>query len=96
MENNEFVAYGLVISFPDQSESFVHGFEAGEIYKELELGVTSVKPPVPIHTANKEIICRMCDVHGYDVEFTDSDYEEWTYISITKRPEHRHKLRVIK
>ena len=68
--------YGLLISFPDQSHSFVHGYEAGILDQRMqkELGPISQ----PIHTANKDLYTRMCAVYGWTVTFKGTEYGEWT------------------
>lgn len=91
--------YGLIVSFPDQSHSFVHGFEAGEIWKDMERR-EEIKRNV--HTANRLVIERMADALGYDLAFEDCalggvTYDEWLVMTATPTPEAppRSRFRVV-
>ena len=58
--------YGLVISFPDQSESFVNGFESGMFWEFLKSGGVCL---LTMHTANEEVFLRIARHYGRSVEF---------------------------
>jgi hypothetical protein len=78
--------YGLIVSFPDQSESFVLGFEAGEIWSLLTAEVD--KEVRLVHSENKEVIKRMCKALNYKVEFEgfdDPKFEEWCEARFARR-----------
>lgn len=85
MEDAEFRP---LVPFDDQSDSFVHGFEAGIISARMEAGEVEIKPEVPLHTANKTVLTRLADAACYDVEFTACDgiENEWVWAAFTKRP----------
>lgn len=74
--------YGILVSFEDQSGSYVHGFEAGQIWEAM----TRCDPLIEktVHTANKETIKRMAHAEGYDVLWTMSDIPEWSFVKLTK------------
>lgn len=53
--------YGLVLRFPDQSPSFVHGFEAGKLdarFEAASIGLQTIEPTEVflIHVANEQIV----------------------------------------
>ena len=64
--------YGLLVAFPDQSETFVLGFEAGQCWGRLEAGDAADRT---IHTKNQEVVRRMARHFSYDVQFTDVEGE---------------------
>lgn len=87
----------LVIRFPDQSESFVHGYEAGRLAHKMALGDHKVENDgFPIHTANEEILRAMCQYFGYipkfspcivkcdDPEEPDMHFDGWLYFHADK------------
>lgn len=68
--------YALLISFEDQSPSFVHGFEAGGIYERMK-----AKQPIiscPIHSVNVDLVSQMAAREAYTCRFTETAFEEWT------------------
>lgn len=73
--------YGILVSFEDQSGSYVHGFEAGQIWESM----TRIDPVIEktVHTTNKETIHRMAHAEGYDIKWTDHD-ETWSFVVLTK------------
>lgn len=93
--------YGLVVSFPDQSESFVLGFEAGGVWERLKAGETPLTLEI-VHTKNREVIDRMATAEGYEIVWgTTSDPDQWSCCEMRKvkpspgRP-NPHGLRVVK
>ena len=62
----------LVYSFDDQSKSFVHGVEAGEIDYRLREGaeIIDTSKAFPLHKENMNIYRKMADAYGYDVTFS--------------------------
>lgn len=78
-EDNE---YGLVVSFEDQSGSYVHGFEAGQIWESMK----RVDPFIEkvVHTDNKETIRRMAHAEGYEMIWNETEYSEWSTVKLTK------------
>lgn len=77
--------YGLLISFEDQSPSFVHGFEAGQIWEAMQ----DEKPEIGkiVHTANMDLISQMAARAGYVIELTSSGMDEWTNLRAYRRPQ---------
>lgn len=88
----------LLVAFPDQSESFTLGFEAGVIWEQLEAGSPEIDrgmdEGMPIHTANIEVIQRMAAVKGYHLEIGEHT-NEWTAIRLTVQSRPRPKLSVV-
>lgn len=73
----------LLVSFEDQSPSFVHGFEAGTIWEKLRHSkVYSIE--MTVHDENVETIRRMAVAEGWDAEFTPSEVEGWTYLRLER------------
>ena len=63
------------ISFTDPSPSFTHGWECGEIFRDMELGVDISRN---IHAANKFQIELMARKLGYKVDLQEIEgYDEW-------------------
>ena len=63
----------MLFAFPDGSESFVLGFEAGLLWAEMENRGTlvidrGVKEGFPIHTENMELVQRMASARSYVLE----------------------------
>ena len=94
------VEQALMVSFPDQSDSFVHGFEAGMIWQRMQAGEAVIESPLPYHFANCEVFHRLAEAGGYDIECHEvKDMEmEWTEVSFMKRPDTPKPpaLRVVK
>lgn len=81
-----------IVPFPDQSASFVHGFEAGLVWARMEAGQTHIDGNgVPFHEANLEVFRRMAAHFGYDMEAQPGD-GTWAEITFTKR---RSRLSVV-
>jgi hypothetical protein len=57
--------YSLLVAFPDQSETFVLGFEAGQLFESMKFGPADLT----MHAANEEVFRRIARHYGYDVEF---------------------------
>lgn len=85
--SNEEKGYGLIVSFPDQSASFVNGFEAGQVWSALESGAYDVSNGYQCHEENREVILRIARHFGYSVDFTTSG-EGWllAHFSRSQRP----------
>tara|TARA_B100002049_G_C15942970_1_gene317166 strand:- start:269 stop:553 length:285 start_codon:yes stop_codon:yes gene_type:complete len=80
--------YGLIVSFPDQSETFVLGFEAGMIWQRLESGETEFEAVA--HAGNSEVIYRMANAKNLDANIHESDVEGWVEVYI--KPKAKLKL----
>lgn len=88
----------LIVSFPDQSPSFVNGFEAGKLWERMRSGAEAEIEAVT-HTENREVIDRMALAEGWEVERKSSEVNGWDYITLTKgkKPDrlNPHGLRVV-
>lgn len=75
----------LVLSFPDQSASFVHGYEAGRLIDRMERGETPVNNNgFPVHAANRMLLEKACKQHGY-IPYFGIVYFEWVeFLAIKK------------
>ena len=97
MENAE---YGLVVSFDDQSASYVNGFEAGQIHQRMSSG-TEAEFDMTVHSANKETLERMAVAYGWSVSFKPTEYQEWSeaaFAKVRKAPDRPNPngLRVVR
>jgi hypothetical protein len=89
----------LLYAFPDQSGSFVHGFEAGQLSVEMRAKEAVIdrgyEEGFPIHTANVELLARMCACYGYTMETQPTEYAEWTAARMTLNLKPRPALTVV-
>lgn len=68
----------LLISFPDQSESFTYGVEYGRILEKMERGDDIVmNNGFPVRMENKALIEATCKVLGYIPTFGAIHFDEW-------------------
>ena len=81
-EDNE--EFGLIVSFDDQSHSYVHGFEAGMIWQRMQAGAEAEIDTL-IHTVNTETVRRMAVAEGWDAKFTVTEVEEWSTVFMEKK-----------
>ena len=98
MDEDHEHTFGLVVAFPDPSESFTLGFEAGRMDQRMSDGATPIEECV--HTKNEEIYRRLANYQGYAMEWRASEVEGWSYIELRKvRPSGQshnpHGLRVV-
>lgn len=85
--------YALIVSFPDQSETFVLGFEAGMIWERLQ---TEWAIDTNVHTANIEVLTRMCAAAGVQQpRFQPTNCTGWTNFSI-KSGKRKPDLKLVK
>ncbi len=97
--NSDDVQYGLIVAFPDQSPSFVHGYEAGQIATEMQNRPSEIEKTV--HAENKEILTRIALSQGYSVDFKNSGVNEYLFACFKKEKEvvarlNPHGLRIVK
>jgi len=85
---SEDVEFRPIVSFPDQSSSFVNGFEAGMVWQRMQAGEEVIDRGTPYHFANCEVFHRMADAAGYDIECSDREDEasEWVEVTFIRRP----------
>lgn len=76
----------LLISFPDQSESFAHGVEYGRLLQQMNQGDNVIiNYGFPVRMENKELIENSCKQFGYIPSFGKTYYGEWIeFIGIKK------------
>jgi hypothetical protein len=83
----ENVDFKPLVSFPDQSASFVNGFEAGMIWQQMQDGDSLIgSHGLPYHAENVEVIKRMAEAAGYQVIDVSPVDECWTTVIIDKLP----------
>lgn len=95
--------YGLIVSFEDQSASYVHGFEAGGLSARMRDEVSSEDLEgfqITVHAANRVTIERMCAAYGWNAKFDGTDFPEWLYLTLTRAPKptelpNPHGLRLV-
>lgn len=76
----------LLISFPDQSESFTHGVEYGRILQQMQQGDNAISNSgFPVRLENKILIENTCREYGYIPTFGKEHYGEWVeFLGIKK------------
>lgn len=92
--------YGLIVSFEDQSHSYVHGFEAGLLSARMNGGLEA-QIEATVHTENRETIRRMALAYGWEVQFEPTEVEGWLYVVLDKTKPistqpNPHGLRIVK
>lgn len=75
----------LLFSFPDDSDSFVHGFEAGMMWQRMQAGETPIVTDMPVHIANRTALERMARAGGYLMSVVDLMPDEtWMHVEFQK------------
>ena len=92
--------YQLLVSFPDQSPTFCHGFEAGKLWAEMRGGL-SAEIETTTRVENREVILRMATAEGWEVRRTPSSVDGWDLTSMQKYgpasdTPNPHGLRVVR
>lgn len=90
--------YALLVSFPDQSASYVNGFEAGMLWESMQRG-DAAEIEYTIHEENRLTVQRMAIAGGWDAEFGRYD-DTWTTVKLSKTSTapaipNPHGLRVV-
>lgn len=80
----------LLVSFEDQSESYVHGFEAGKIWEQM-CSTPEGYMEFTIHTQNVETIRRMAIAEGWNADFAETEVEGWTYVNLEREGKSTEK-----
>lgn len=85
--------FRCLVPFPDQSESFVLGFEAGIIWQRMaqKEQIIGGLNEVATHSENETVFQRMADAQGYDLDIAPCD-SEWIIATFTKR---QNRLRLV-
>lgn len=75
-----------LVPFTDQSASFVHGFEAGQIWQRMAANERKIggEDDMPTHIQNRETFQRMADAQAYDLCVSCID-DVWMIATFTKR-----------
>jgi hypothetical protein len=103
---SENASYLLLVAFPDGSPSFVHGFEAGQIWRRMREGREAEIENLTVHAANEEVVRRMAVSEGWECEFepckdeTEKVYETYRVVTLRKVAKttaktNPHGLRVV-
>lgn len=76
----------LLISFPDQSQSFTYGVEYGRLLQQMEQGDAVVcNRGFPVRIENQKLITDTCKAFGYIPSFGKIHYNEWVeFLGIRK------------
>lgn len=80
--------FRCLVPFPDQSASFVHGFEAGMIWQRMIKGEPQIggfDDEIAAHFENAAVFRKMADAQGYDLDLSDFG-NGWIIATFTKRP----------
>lgn len=89
----------MVFAFPDDSASFVNGFEAGMIWAAIERGDNPIDrgfdEGFPIHVENVEIAQRMAQSRGYRLETRECGAEGWVAALFTMAGDGRPRLTIV-
>ena len=82
-------AFGMVMSFNDQSESYTLGFECGMIWELLRQGVP--QDSLTVHAANIDQLHKVAWHYGMKM-FVDRtpEYSEWCVVAFSRAPKERH------
>ena len=83
----------LVVSFPDQSEVFTLGVEAGIFWQRLQSGERDFE--LVAHSNNLECLRRMATAEGLVFVDCDTDVEGWSECSVSGTPT-RPKLSLVR
>lgn len=76
--------YSLVMKFPDQSESFVLGFEAGRIWGAMKARAVLINDLV--HTEHAEFFAQMAERQSYVLSLMETSDPDWMQLSAEPRP----------
>lgn len=76
-------AFALVVSFPDQSATFCHGFEAGQLWQRMTSG-TEATIEATTRVENREVIRRCASALGWTVSVQPSEIEGWDFTTMEK------------
>lgn len=76
----------MLISFPDQSQSFTYGVEFGRLLEKIERGDEVIKNNgFPVRVENCSVLALACSLHGYTANFGEPYMDGWVdFIGIKK------------
>lgn len=76
----------LCFRFPDGSNSFVSGYEAGLLGARMALGEEEIISPLPYHTDNLELFRGMSEHYGYSMTHQPTEFSEWSNVEFLRKP----------
>ena len=74
----------LIVSFPDQSEVFTLGVEAGMFWQRMQSGEREFE--LVAHTSNIECLRRMAAAEGLVFVDSETEVEGWSECSVSGTP----------
>lgn len=76
----------LLISFPDQSQSFTYGVEFGRLLEKIERGDEVIKNNgFPVRVENMDVLKSTCETYGYISNFGEPYMDGWVdFLGIKK------------
>ena len=83
----------LLVSFPDQSEAYTLGVEAGMFWQRVQSGEREFE--FVAHTSNLECLRRMAAAEGLVFVDCDTEVEGWSECSVSGTPA-RPKLTLVR
>lgn len=96
--SNEPAEMEMAFSFPDQSASFVHGYEAGKLDARMEAGESVIdcgcSEGFPLHEENIDLVQRMAAFYGYKVTIEGSS-DGWANVFLEHSPRPKPTLRIV-
>lgn len=78
--------HAMAMSFPDKSDSFQNGFEAGSIWMMLKLhslNLGTLESPLKLHEENRQVLEIMAAREGYSVEFSPHEVSKFVNVAFT-------------
>lgn len=97
MSEPDSLEFSLLVKFPDQSPSFTHGFEAGQIWTEFKNGVKAISERI-VHAANEQVLRDIAKELHYHIVFEVTEYPDWLRMDawpMAVKPKKSH-LKVVK
>ena len=95
----EFEGQSLFFAFPDQSQSFCLGFEAGQLWQRMQGGEPVIDcgflEAFPLRTDNLELVARMAAAGAYSIETASTGFEGWDSVRLTKMSKPKPRLRSV-
>jgi hypothetical protein len=73
----------LVVEYPDQSASFVHGVECGKLIARMKAGAVAEIKHIT-HAENREALRRIADYLGWRIEVVPTSFVGWDFSIFTK------------
>lgn len=87
---SESAEYGLIVSFPDQSESFTLGVEAGMFWQRVENGERGFS--MTVHTSNLEVLRRMAAAKDLILDAWPAEVDGWAETELTEKPKPTFRI----